>query len=120
MSTMGTSISWWAPVTLTSADETQPPLQSSPADEINHHTVIGVVDPRESAVLLAAESSHRRSGLGSSNERLRQDLSARPFPSSRAVSSATRSVWERMRGTRRFAILLPMLLAKCEGCYAMP
>jgi hypothetical protein len=56
---------------MTSANETQPLLQSSPADEINHHTVIGVVDPRESAVLLAAESSHRRSGLGSSNGRLR-------------------------------------------------
>jgi hypothetical protein len=39
---------------MTSANETQPPLQSSPADEINHHTVIGVVDPGESAVLLAA------------------------------------------------------------------
>ena len=56
---------------MTSANETQPPLRSSRADEINHHTVIGVVDPGESAVLLAAESSHRRFGLGSSNGRLR-------------------------------------------------
>jgi hypothetical protein len=42
---------------MTSANDTQPPVQSSPADEINHHTAPGVAEAGEPAVLLAAKSA---------------------------------------------------------------
>jgi hypothetical protein len=45
------------PIRMTSANDTQPPAQSPPADEINHHTAPGVAEAREPAVLLAAKSA---------------------------------------------------------------
>ena len=85
---------------MTSANETQPPLQSSPADEINHHTVIGVVDPGESTVPACCRvvAPAIRSRLVERATPV-ETLSARPSRKlSCSVCLATRSVWERMTG----------------------
>jgi hypothetical protein len=42
---------------MTSANDSQPPVQPSPADEINHHTAAGVAEAGEPPVLLAAKSA---------------------------------------------------------------
>ena len=55
---------------MTSANDTQPPIQPSPADEIIHYTAAGVAEAGDSPVLLAAKSAPPAFGLSSSNGRL--------------------------------------------------